>query len=365
MTDDRGKALVPQGPTGLVPVSRLAQRTLAERVEREERALVTHRTFVVGPGDYATISEAVAAARDGDTVIVRPGRYEESVVVEGKTITIRGDGDRDAIVVGWDQGPAFELVETNSTLTGLTVVGGRPAPQFNGDQFLSVLQAALEAFGGAPHLDGLRVTRGGGIFFMGAAAGAIEHSQIDGNAGGIAVWEGASPRIEENEVWGNGGPGIEIGGAGANPLVRANRVHHGHAAGIIVDSGASPRIEKNEIWANAYSGIEIRHAGTNPLVRANRVHDGQEVGIIVAGGASPRIEANEIWGNAEAGINIAGVSASPMIIGNTVRNGLDAGIVVSEGASPVIEGNTVRGNSRGAVVVGKDSAPAKRPTPSP
>jgi hypothetical protein len=118
MTDDRSSALVPQDPTSLSPLSRLAERTLAERVEREERGLAAARTLVVGRGGYGTITDAVDAARDGDTVLVKPGRYEESVVVEGKTITIRGDGERDAIVVGWDKGPAFSLVATRSTLTG-------------------------------------------------------------------------------------------------------------------------------------------------------------------------------------------------------------------------------------------------------
>ena len=148
MTDDRSKALVPQDPTSLSPLSRLAERTLAERVEREERALVAARTLVVGPGGYATITEAVEAAHDGDTVLVRPGRYEESVVVEGKTITIRGDGERDAIVVGWDRGPAFHLVDTRSTLSGLTIVGGDPDPP------LPEVEAGLLVTGGAPRLDG-------------------------------------------------------------------------------------------------------------------------------------------------------------------------------------------------------------------
>ena len=48
---------------------------------------------VGGGGDFATIGEAVAAARDGDTILVAPGTYDESVTVT-KDITIRGDGDR-------------------------------------------------------------------------------------------------------------------------------------------------------------------------------------------------------------------------------------------------------------------------------
>jgi len=395
MTDDRSKALVPQGPTSLSPLGRLAERTLAERVEREERTLVAVRTLVIGPGGYATISAAVAAARDGDTVLVQPGRYEESVVVEGKTITIRGDGERDDIVVGWDRGPAFTLVETHSTLSGLTIVGGDPDPPE------PELGAGLLVTVGAPQLDGLRVTQGRGIVFQGGAAGAIEHSQIDGNDCGIFVHDGASPRIEENEIWGNAKGGIEICGAGtdplvranriqesgifvyygaapriegneiwasaligiaisdagSDPLVRANRVHDGKGCGIAVGDGASPRIEENEIWANAEEGISIVGAGTDPLVRANRVHDGQKSGISVGHGASPRIEENEVWANAGRGIEITGAGTSPAIIGNTVRDGLGDGISVWDGASPTIEGNTITGNAGVSIFVLKDAHP--------
>jgi parallel beta-helix repeat protein len=374
MTDGRSKALVPQDPTSLSPLSRLAERTLAERAEREERALVAARTLIVGPGGYATISAAVDAARNGDTILVRPGRYEESIVVEGKTIRIRGDGERDAIVVGWDQGPAFTLVDTRSTLVGLTIVGG------DRDAWFEVI-VALRVTGGAPQLDGLRVTngRGYGIVFEAGAAGAIGHSQIDGhNRAGISVDDGASPRIEENEIWANSGAGISIGArnivltgfrwnnAGTDPLVQANRVHDGVGPGILVWGGASPRIEENQIWANALAGIEIRGRGTDPLVRANRVHDGQNQGIfvhdgkttgIVSGGASPRIEVNEIWANAYQGIKISGAGTSPVIIRNIVRDGLDHGIQVLDGASPTIEGNTITGNALDAIRVDEDADP--------
>jgi len=400
MTDNRSKALVPQGPTSLSPLSRLAERTLAERVEREERALVTARTLVVGPGGYTTISAAVDAARDGDTVLVRPGRYEESVVVEGKTITIRGDGERDAIVVGRDDGPAFTLAKTRSTLTGLTITGGGPCSE-------SEVGAGLRVTDGAPQLDGLRVTANRGIEFKGGAAGAIEHSQFDGKYRGIYVWEGSSPRIEENEIWGNALAGIYIEGAGTDPLIRANRVHDGEGVGILVCEGASPRIEDNEIWANGSAAISIGGSGTDPLVRANRVRDGQGCGISVFGGAAPRIEGNEIWGNAFigiaisdagsdalvrankvhdgkgpasigiyvwegasprieeneiwanacTGIRITGARTSPVIIGNIVRDGFDDGIWVLQGASPTIEGNTITDNAREAIRVDRDANP--------
>ena len=44
---------------------------------------------IVVPDDYFTVSAAVAAAEDGDVVLVRPGNYLGSVDFAGKAITVR------------------------------------------------------------------------------------------------------------------------------------------------------------------------------------------------------------------------------------------------------------------------------------
>ena len=44
-----------------------------------------------GDGTVTTITEAVAMAADGDTILVKPGTYIEALVID-KDITLRGDG---------------------------------------------------------------------------------------------------------------------------------------------------------------------------------------------------------------------------------------------------------------------------------
>src|SRR5512137_637692 len=46
------------------------------------------RTIVV-PQDYASIQAASDAGANGDTIIVQPGTYEESIVFGGKNLTVR------------------------------------------------------------------------------------------------------------------------------------------------------------------------------------------------------------------------------------------------------------------------------------
>ncbi|MEV7403473.1 right-handed parallel beta-helix repeat-containing protein [Streptomyces sp. NPDC091267] len=53
---------------------------------------------VVHPGQ--SIQAAVDAARPGDTIVVRPGTYRESVLINKPGLTLRGSGNRTVIVPG-------------------------------------------------------------------------------------------------------------------------------------------------------------------------------------------------------------------------------------------------------------------------
>lgn len=58
----------------------------------------TTGSHVVRPGQ--SIQAAVDAAKPGDTVVVRPGTYRESVLISKPGLTLRGSGDRTVIVPG-------------------------------------------------------------------------------------------------------------------------------------------------------------------------------------------------------------------------------------------------------------------------
>ena len=84
-------AVVVLGASQLLPADRTAP------------GVGTGATLVVasdGSGDYGTIGSAVAAAHDGDTILVRPGRYVESIFVDGKDLTIAGDGEHGTVTGG-------------------------------------------------------------------------------------------------------------------------------------------------------------------------------------------------------------------------------------------------------------------------
>jgi Right handed beta helix region len=103
---------------------------------------------------------------------------------------------------------------------------------------------------------------------------------------GMFIIEGASPRLEANEISANAEVGLAVSGRGTDPQIVGNRIHDGRSAGVLIAAGASPRFEDNEVWAHHKFGVTISGIGTQPIVHANRVHDGRSAGLIVGNGGS-------------------------------------------------------------------------------
>jgi len=85
------------------------------------------------PGDYPSIQQGISACADGDTLIVAPGIYYETINFSGRNIIVRSTDPNDPKVVGYtiinadEDGTAvtFENGETAAAvLTGFTVTGG-------------------------------------------------------------------------------------------------------------------------------------------------------------------------------------------------------------------------------------------------
>ncbi|MBT4853082.1 MAG: hypothetical protein HON37_13570 [Candidatus Marinimicrobia bacterium] len=93
---------------------------------------ITYATVINIPIDYSTIQEGINASADGDTVIVAPGIYNESINFIGKNILVTSNYifDEDSTFIestvlrgeSWISTVTFENGETsNAILSGFTV----------------------------------------------------------------------------------------------------------------------------------------------------------------------------------------------------------------------------------------------------
>jgi hypothetical protein len=90
------------------------------------------------PGDYSTITLAIAAANPGDTIIVAPGTYKEEVVID-KSLTIIGGGASSTFIDG------SGVVIASAGLVKITAAGDVTFSEFTIEN--APLDASLTTFG--------------------------------------------------------------------------------------------------------------------------------------------------------------------------------------------------------------------------
>lgn len=151
-----------------------------------------------GSGDYTRIQDAVDASTTLDTVLVRPGRYLESLDLGGRAISLIGEEGAGATIV--DAGGA----------------GSALAVPFTPGGPLNVRGLTLTNGNGTPARSGARDERCGGGIFVELAFGRFEDCRIEGNiancGGGIYVLSGA-PEFVRCTISGNSsgvGGGVSV-----------------------------------------------------------------------------------------------------------------------------------------------------------
>ena len=250
-------------------------------------------------GDHPTITDAVKAANPGDRILVRPGLYEEGLVMD-KPLEIIGEGDRGEVVVQATGKSAISFRASMGRVVNLT----------------------------------LRQTGGGQWFGVDIAQGRLELEDCDITSRSLSC------------------VGIH---AGADPRLRRNRIHDAEQSGVFVYENGQGTLEDNDIFANVQAGVAIREGG-NPTVRRNRIHHGKQSGVFIYENGQGTLEDNDIFANAFAGVQIK-TGGNPTLRRNRInKNGYEA-VWVHQAGGGTIEDNDLRDNEMGPWDVSTDSEP--------
>jgi hypothetical protein len=255
------------------------------------------------PDDYSTITAALEASSSGDSIIVRPGVYEESVGFPAHPVTLKSGCGPEETTIREPTGLWRVVVfpgglDENSVLDGFTLTGGK---------------------------GGISVTH---------SSPTIINNYITGNSvpgesgcgGGISSTY-ADPVIIGNTITGNYaqwyGPGIYLHQSKAvitNNIISNN--YGGNGAGICCMYSSHALISYNEITGNNSSsggGICIEYY-SSPIMIGNLIQGNQHGGISTWK-ARPYIVSNTIVDNI-ASFTGAGVSAAftpvPLVVNSIV-----------------------------------------------
>ncbi|HEY1403484.1 MAG TPA: right-handed parallel beta-helix repeat-containing protein [Pyrinomonadaceae bacterium] len=262
-------------------------------------------SFVVSPdgsGDFLTLTEAIRRVHAGSRLVVRPGIYNEGLVID-KSLEIVGEGAVEEIIVRATVSSCLVMRTDAATIRNLSLRGQARAGGAHGDGFFAV---------DIPHgrllLDGCDISSDSlacVAIHNPTAAPVIRGCRIHhGVDSGVFAFDGAQGVIEACDISENSNIGIALTG-GAGTGVRACHIHHGADAGIVVWDRAANSIEGCDIYANRRTNVGVSDAGVATLNQC-RIHDGENTGVYVHRSGSATLEGCNIHGHAEPEVAVTG-----------------------------------------------------------
>jgi parallel beta-helix repeat protein len=290
-------------------------------------------------GHHTTITQALAAAKPGTKILVRPGLYKESIMID-KPVEIIGDGAPGEVVI---EATGNNTVSFQANIGRIVNLSFR---QTGGGKWfcIDIAQGRLD-------LEDCDITSQSlsCVAIHGGADPRLRRNRIhNSKQSGVFVFENGLGILEDNDIFANVLPGVSITTNG-NPALRRNRIHDGEQSGVIVYENGLGILEDNDIFANALSGVCIKTNG-NPALRRNRIHDGKKTGIYVYQNGMGVIEDNDIFANAASGVAIS-EGGNPTLRRNRIHDGKRSGIHVYEKGMGIIEDNDIFANDNAGVVI--------------
>ncbi|MEV2246504.1 right-handed parallel beta-helix repeat-containing protein [Streptomyces sp. NPDC049970] len=348
---------------------------------------MSRQVLSVGPGTqdrYRTIGEALAAARTGALISVRPGTYAENLVIHTRVTLTAAEG-RGTVEIRPRTGSVVALRADAVMLSELTLRGGdaelpavdvrRGQAAFDGCEIVGAAWTAMLAGGtGSLALRDCRVSnpQGAGIVVTSNAPTTVESCTLEHlGTSGLVLAEQGEARIRDCTVRGARGNGLLANGETrgsvedcdisstdkpsialeencAVSVVRT--VVHDTSTGVHLSSTGRTTLEDVRVTGASGNGITLA-GGTDPVLRRCRVSRTRGHGVLVTDRSRGTFEDCWVDGAQGAALRVAG-AASPALTGLTVRDCDGAGLLLEEDSAAELDRFEVIGGSPAVAVLG-------------
>ena|GEM_PF-396318 len=348
------------------------------------------KPLVVGRGGRAnclSLRVALRQARPGARIVVLPGHYRESLVIE-KDVTLSGEGETGEVVLAATvclkaglariQGFTLEkaVQEGAESLPAIVVLAGRatledcklvvpegPALRVEGQGTQLLLQRCH--LQGSPTL-GLEVRQG--------ASASLSECMLEGHArAGVLAGEGATATLQRTTIKDGGGVGVRIqnqgqvqledceildcasGGVEVETEGRANlqrcRLADSRYAGILAMEKGQAALEGCEICGHDASGVHVTEGAVVSL-RQCRLHGNPGFGVSTMDQGLCTLADCEIEGNANPGVFVH-QGGTIQVKDSKLHDGQSLGVVCAAQGRGVLEGCEIYGNAKSGAKVAK------------
>lgn len=305
-------------------------------------------------GYYTSIRAAIAEAQPGSEIMVRPGVYQENLIID-KRLKLLGDGPRDEIIIESSERFVLMFRTDFAIVRGISLRSQPPEEEYD------IPQMTVHVAEGQPALEDCEIVSSGrlGVLVQGETANPMFwRCVIQGSQGVGMLIQGSRGMIEECEITGHGQAGIAIRNGG-DPIIRRSKITHNEQDGIYIDRQGMGSIEECEIAHNLRAGIEVK-GESSPFIRRCNIHNHvRGYGIFICENSESVIEDSDVYQNARGGIAVLQQS-QPLVRRSMIRNNRQRGVLFSNQTQGALEQCTIQENDRVGVEIKQESTPTLR-----
>ena len=283
---------------------------------------------------YSSITEAVKSAGPGTHILVKPGLYKESLIID-RPVSISADGQAEDVVVESVGSPCLVTRAARIKIRGITLqsfISDERNKYFAVD--INSGQLTLEDCTISSDADACISIHGPGV------NPEIRRCRVrDGGVYGVWVWDDAAGIIEECEISNCAGAGLAISG---DTMEEARQL----AAEILADISTGRNVINPAPAKNRGAAASKAGAGGLPHVRRCSISGGQDQGIWVHYKGRALIEHCRVFKNGGAGVWVDQSSEAAIRHSYVNVNGWEA-IRVTGGSLATVEDCDLSENDNG------------------
>ncbi|MCC8338950.1 right-handed parallel beta-helix repeat-containing protein [Streptomyces sp. R1] len=307
---------------------------------------MSRQVLVVGSEEsdgYATITEALAAARSGAVIRIRSGRYAENLMVRTR-VTLVGEGESGSVQICPRRGSAVVLVADAVMLSDLVLRGG------------SEDVATVDAARGQLAMDGCTVHGTGWTAVLARQTGslALRNCRITNRDGAGIVDTAPTGSVVEDCVLENLGTSGVVLGEHSRSAVRNCRIRDARGNGLLANGEAQGTVTDCEISGTDKPAVALE-GNSAPEISRIRIRDAA-LGVLITSTSRPVLENIEVTAVSGPAFALSG-GADPVVRHCTADRTKGVGLFVTERSRGTFEECTFTGTREASIRVDGGSTP--------
>ncbi|AKB74500.1 Cell surface protein [Methanosarcina lacustris Z-7289] len=298
-----------------------------------------------GGTDFTSIQEAVDSAKEGDTILVMPGKYVENVHI-GKPLNIISgvEAPEEIVVEAADRRDhVFHIRADNVNISGFTLQGAKYEDNLLAGIYLDNVQKST--IQGNILLDNYY-----GIYLKKSRENLLNRNVASNNKYGILLCVSSGENILSMNRISDNYYGVDLENACNNNILTGNTVYSNRENGVMVISSSCTDINNNNISLNPKTGLKLDNSRGNSI--SNNSVSESERGIFIVLSGDNRVTGNSVNSNNLCGLQLGGNAERNTIEENSFVKNKDGIFIAYSARYNTVANNIVLNNNKGIYLIG-------------